>query len=518
MTRTIGDYLHAPRSAAVPSRTAGANGVTVLIPTYTPAEGDRTASLRTCISSVAAAARRGGDIPLAFLAVDNGLSQSAARNAGELLRASGRPYAIVRAASSRTGIRYTAAQARNAGLAFLSSLPASSPLVQGYLLFLDDDTALAQDSLARLQGTLAAKPGAIGACPRVVAMPDPARWLATSAKTAEATAEEPQRLASPFREASYDLLSVTSHGSLVSGRIVGLLVRTDPVLNCMRVYGSLFYEDTPYGSSEDILVMAVLSRLGELWRVPGAVVADEARKTPGATLMQQFAWGYDHAWLARALGEANLLDPGIHVLSWQRTRWQHIHADWGPHTGFLINPPELWLGYRLLHALGTDPDASAAVFGGLSHQVASGTQLLGRVLTHWQAGIGLTRSRHRPDLPPLASRDWTAVRSGMDSLMGHLAGNAAGSLDNCVDHEKLPPFFLYGARQPSASGWSAPDHAVADLAQLSPSEPLRDVVGNYSPAGPGTAWRLRARPVPAARGAGQAAGSAGSAGAARQMT
>jgi hypothetical protein len=471
MNGTIRDYLHAPPVTAppvtAPPVTAAANGVTVLIPTYTPADGDRTASLATCIGSALAAGRRGGDIPLAFLAVDNGLTQAAARNADELLRGSGRPYAIVRTASGPAGSRYTAAQARNAGLAFLSSLPASSPLVQGYLLFLDDDTALAPGSLARLRGALAARPEAIGACPRVVPVPDPAHWLATLAETGDAPAEKPRQLASPLCEGAYDLLSVTSHGSLVTGRTVGLLVRTDPVLSWVRVHGSLFYEDTPYGSCEDILVMAVLSRLGELWRVPGAMVADETRKTPGATLAQQFAWGYDHAWLAQALGEANLLDPGIHVLSWWQTGWQYAHADWGPHTGFLINPAELRLGYRLLDALGTDPGASAAVFGGRSRQVAAGTRLLGRVLTRWQADTGLTRPRHRPDLPPLASRDWTTMRSGVDSLIGHLAGNAAGSLQNRADHEKLPPFFLYGARQPAARESPAPGHVAADPAQLS---------------------------------------------------
>jgi hypothetical protein len=474
MSRTIRGYLRAPLTPPwVASRDPASRGVTVLIPTYTPAGADRTASLRTCVGSALAAARRGGDIPLAFVAVDNGLSPAAARGADDLLRASGRPYVIIRTAavSPAAANRYTAAQARNAGLAFLSTLPESSPLVRDHLLFLDDDTALAEDSLAMLQETLAARPEAIGACPRVVPMPDPARWLATrsqtrTAQTRTAEAGRPRRLTSPLREDSYDLLSVTSHGSLVTGRVVGLLVRTDPVLSWVRAHGTLFYEDTPYGSSEDILVMAVLSRLGELWQVPGAVIADETRNTPGATLAQQFAWGYDHAWLARALGEAHLLDPGIHVLSWQPAGWRYAHADWGPHTGFLINPAELWLGYRLLHALGTDQDAAAGVFGGLSQQVADGTQLLGRVLTRWRASAGMARSRHRPDLPPLAGRDWTTLRSGLDSFIGHLAGNAAGSLHNGTDHEKYPPFFLYGTRQPAAAGWSAPDSAVADLAAL----------------------------------------------------
>jgi hypothetical protein len=472
MNGTVGAYLGTPPPLGTPPWAAsragtGAAGVTVLIPTYTAADGNRTASLGICIRSALAAART-SDIPLAFLVVDNGLSQAACRQADELLRASGRTYNVLRTAAGPADRRYTAARARNAGLAFLAGLPAGSPLVQGFLLFLDDDTALAPDSLTRLRATLTSRPGVMGACPNVIPVPDTARWLAT-VKTAGTMAGragdgEPRRLASPLREAAYDLLSVTSHGSLVTGRTVGLLVRTAPVLSWVRVHGSLFYEATPYGSSEDILVMALLSRLGELWRVPGAMVADEARKTPGSTLMQQFAWGYDHAWLARALGEANLLDPGIHVLSWCSTGWEHTRADWGPHTGFLINPTELRLGLRLLRALTADRCASAGLFGSVSRQVAAGTRLLGKVLARWQTDPVPASRQHRTDLPPLGSRDWASMRGGMDALVGHLAGNAAGSVSNSAGRGMLPPFFLYGARQPAAPEFAVPGAAEPSFA------------------------------------------------------
>ncbi len=468
MNTTVSAYLGArpdPRAGAFRASPACADdmGVTALVPTYTAADGDRSASLRLCVGAARAAARQAGDMPLALLVVDNGLSPAAARRLGELLSTSGCAYHVL-PAPGPVGQRYAAAQARNAGLAFLGELPADSPLRHRYLLFLDDDTAPAPDSLALLREALDARDHAIAACPRVVPVADLAHWLGTAgqpARTARtagrAPADQPRRLAGPLTEAGYDLLSVTSHGSLVTGRTVGLLVRLDPVLDLIRAHGPLFYEHTPYGSSEDMLVMAVLSRLGELWRVPGATVADEARSTPGSTLRQQFAWGYDHAWLARALAEANLLDAGVHVLGWRPgTGWEHTHADWGACNGFLINPAELRLAHRLLTALGDDQGVAAEMFGATAPRVAAGTHLLGRVLARWQAGAdpecreGPALRRIRTDLPPLGSRDWASMRDGMDALIGHVAGNAVGSLDNCTDPAALPPFFLYGARQPAA--------------------------------------------------------------------
>jgi hypothetical protein len=465
MTSSIADYLRTqlpPRATA--ASPAGA-GITVLIPTYTPADADRTATLRLCVDSALAAARYAGDAPIAFVVIDNGLSGAAARSTGELLRAAHRPYRIISAAGADQR-RYTAGNARNAGLAFLGELPADSPLRRRHLLFLDDDTAVAPDALARLGRVLDDRPGAIAACPRVVPVADLASWPGRAGPAAPRPGaprpgDEPGRLPGPLSEAGYDLLSVTSHGSLVTGRTVGLLVRAEPVLGLVRAHGRLFFEGTPYGSSEDILVMALLSRLGELWRVPAAAVADEARKTPGGTFAQQFAWGYDHAWLARTLGEAGLLDSGVHVLSWrQRAGWEQSRLNWSQCTGFVINPAELRLGLRLLAALTADPVVRADMFGAMAEPVAAGTRLLGTVLGKVLSQVGgaacrAAGGRARPDLPALRGRDWSSLRGGLDALVGHLAGNVVGSLDN-TRHDDiavpggLPAYFLYGARQAAA--------------------------------------------------------------------
>jgi glycosyltransferase involved in cell wall biosynthesis len=440
----VADYFgwlrQPPAGDAGRSGPAGPNpGITVLVPTYTPAAGTRTASLRLCLASVRAAA---GDLPVAVLVIDDGLSGPAARQVGELLRAAGHPHQVVPAAGEglRTRARYTVAAARNAGLAFLAGQPPDSPLRQRWLLFLDDDTALAPPALRRLIRTLAGRDRAIAACPRVVPVPDLAGWSGPD------PGGTPRRLPGALAGGGYDLLSVTSHGSLVTGRTVGLLVRQDPVLAWVGNHGprtgGLFYADTPFGSTEDMLAMAVLSRLGELWSVPAAVVLDEARKTPGATRRQQFAWGYDHTWLARALAEAGLLAPGVHALAWHpRTGWRQHRAGWAE-GGFLVNPTELRLGYRLLRALTADRSLAAELFGDHGERVRAGIPALGRVLRRWRADAGAVRTP-RPDLPPLAGRDWASLRDGIDALAGHLAGNVAGSLDHA-------PYFLYGARQPAS--------------------------------------------------------------------
>ncbi|MEN3306987.1 MAG: hypothetical protein V7603_3189 [Micromonosporaceae bacterium] len=444
--------LRQPSATGPPPRWDGGcgPGVTVLIPTYTAPGDRRTDTLRLCLSTVLNAAPAGGGMAVALVVVDNGLSTVDARTVGELLRACGCAYRIVTAPRVDGG-RYTVAQARNAGLDYLARQPAASPLRQRWLLFLDDDTALAPHALAQLCGALHAQERAIAACPRVVPVSNLAASLRRNGHR-QGAAPRPRRLPGPLRPGGYDLLSVTSHGSLVTGRTVGLLVRQDPVLYWIRERAPLFYEGTPYGSTEDMLAMAMLSRLGELWSVPGAEVADEARKTPGATRAQQFAWGYDHAWLAWALAEAGVLTPGVHALEWRAgTGWEHTSADWGPHSGFLVNPGELRLGYRMLRAIAADREVTVQMFGPRADAVRAGIREMGRVLRRWHAGAGSAQRRPRTDLPPLAARDWAGLRDGMDSLLGHLAGNAAGSLDH-------PPFFLYGARQPAAHpvDWSTP--------------------------------------------------------------
>jgi hypothetical protein len=401
-------------------------GVTVLIPTHTTTGRDRVESLRLCVASVLAS----GVGPVALVVVDSGLSAPAAAQVAELLRGTGCVHQVVPCEKG------CAARARNAGLAFLAQQPADSPFRHSLLLFLDDDTALAPSSLIRLRATLRARDRAIAACPRVVPVPDLAGWSSSGGSP------PPRRLPGALNGNGYDLLSVTSHGSLVTGRTVGLLVRQEPVLRRVRDGKPLFYEDTPHGSTEDMLAMAALSRLGELWSVPAAEVADEARGTPGATRSQQFAWGYDHAWLARALAEAGALTPGVHTLTWHAgTGWEYGHADWGPYCGFLVNPAELRLGHRMLSAISADRTVAEQMFGAQAEKVGAGTAALGQVLDRWDRTPRTTAPR--PDLPPLGRRDWSSLRDGMDALLGHLAGNIAGSLENS-------PYFLYGARQPAS--------------------------------------------------------------------
>ncbi|ASW54853.1 glycosyltransferase [Plantactinospora sp. KBS50] len=447
--------LRLPADAARP-------GVTVLIPTYTPTGGDRSTRLRRCLHSVPAA-------DATFVIVDNGLCAPARAQLTALLSATGRPHLVVDAPAGQVGTgqaaaghagtaqtgaagaepgprrRYTTAAARNAGLAALAALPDTHPVRREFLLFLDDDTVLAPDALPALVAALRDRPAAIAACPRVVPVADPGHWLAgrpptagTAAAGAPAVrAATPHRLPGPIRDGRYDLLSVTSHGSLVTGRTVGLLVRQAPVLANLP----LFFPGTPYGSSEDMLAMAALSRLGQLWSVPAAQVADEARDAPGSTRIQQYAWGFDHAWLAGALARAGLVPPGVHVLSWRDGRWRHERLDWGPATGFLINPAEVLLGYRMLTAVAGNPAAAQGLFGPDAGPVRDGLPRLGRVLWRHARGAGRTADP-RPDLPALAGRDWSGLRDGLDSLLGHLAGNVAGSADHS---------FLYGARQPAVA-------------------------------------------------------------------
>lgn len=416
-------------------------GVTVLVPTYSPPGGDRSTRLRRCVESVLVAAREAGGAPVSFVIVDNGLTSAARADLSALLQAAGRPGLVVETAppGARLPGRYTAAAARNAGLAALAALPEDAPERQRHLLFLDDDAAPAPTALAALRATLDAEPDAVAACPAVVPVADPAAWLATAPRGGP----RPRRLPGPIRAGRYDLLSVTSHGSLVAGRTVGLLVRQRAVLESVRRRGPLFFEGTPFGSSEDMLAMAMLTGLGELWSVPAARVADETRDTPAATRTQQFAWGYDHAWLVRALGDRGGLEPGVHVLDWHGDGWHQHLLRVGARTGLLINPAELAAGYRILSAAQADPAMAEGLFDRHAAEVGAGLPILADALRLWRRATP-GDGRPRGDLPVLGRRDWSGLRDGLDALVGHLAGNAAGSAAN----DEAGGFFLFGARQP----------------------------------------------------------------------
>jgi hypothetical protein len=491
------DYFDLMRRPS-PSRpgSAGAGrppGVTVLIPTYTPAGGGRVRQLRLALGSVRRAARLAGDLPVAFVVADNGLTPADAREVAAALRATGCPALIVDATQDGPPgerRRYTAAGARNAALAALAARPADSPLRRRHLLFLDDDSALAPGALAALVSTLDGEPEAVAACPRVVPVADPGRWLADQPTVAAVGSAPPRRLPGPIRAGHYDLLSVTSHGSLITGRTVGLLVRQDPVLERIVRRGPLFYPGTPFGSSEDMLAMAVLAQLGRLWSVPAALVADEARDQPGPTRTQQFAWGFDHAWLSAALLRAGALEPGVQVLSWTPGGWRHDVLPGGGRSGILINPDELHLGHRLLRAILADPAAAAGLLGADADRVRSGLPLLGRMLRLWRAGssggTGRARPANRPDLPALAPRDWSGLREGLDALLAHLAGNVAGSFANGGESTDGP--FLFGARQPATTSTTAlPDrpvrtgHITLTTEDRSPSWSIRSVSSGLVP-------------------------------------
>lgn len=336
-------------------------------------------------------------------------------------------------------------------MAALLATPRSSPLRTRYLLFLDDDSAIAPGALAQLVRCLEGRPKAVAACPNIEPTHDLAKWLADQVSTPATGAGAPGPLPGALRGGRYDLLSVTSHGSLITGRVVGMLARQAPVLSWLADGGRLFYTETPYGSGEDMLAMAALSRLGELWRVPGAVAGDRARATPGRTRAQQFAWGYDHAWLAGKLASAGLLEEGVHSLTWEDGRgWMQATITLPGHIGFLVNPDELQVAADGLSAL--SGSTATQLFGEHATGIDEGLQRLCEVMHRHRRLVTTSMRRSRPDLPPLVPRRWDTLRDGLDALLGHVAGNALGSLQHELDAETgLPRRFLYGARQPATS-------------------------------------------------------------------
>lgn len=420
-------------------------GITVLIPTYTAPDSDRTASFRVCIESLAMGLPP--DLRVAVLVVDNGLSADGAHAVKQVLGESGLPYHVMTAPRGTDRRHQTAAHARNIGLTALAALPAARPLRHRYLLFLDDDNAVGPGAVTELIGALDELPRAIAVCPKIEVVPDLESWRPS---VLPAMPVEPRRLPGPLYQGRYDLLSVTSHGSCLAGRVVGLMVRQEPLMEWIRRAEHLFFEETPFGSSEDMLAMADLSQFGEIWSIPTARVADQARESPASTRTQQFGWGYDHAWLARALAEASLLESGVHVLSWDEVAgWTQTRVAVPGITGFLVNPGELRVVGSVVRTLAKERRIGAALFHQQNDVVASGADKLMRILDWWEQGPVIAQRVARPDLPPLTQRDWGSLRDGLEGIVGHIAGNIAGTHDIDPEPLGLPRFFLFGARQPA---------------------------------------------------------------------
>ncbi|MBF9129662.1 glycosyltransferase family 2 protein [Plantactinospora sp. S1510] len=425
-------------------------GVTVLIPTHSDRAHDgggtgRLDTLARCLESLAGQPRHAGP-PLSVVIVDGGLTDDDADRIRAALSTTGLPHELVPAPVAAR----SAAATRNAGLAWLAEQPDGSPLVRRHLLFLDDDTALAPGGPAALADVLDRDPGAVAVCPKIVTVASVTDWLDREPPAPVAPVSS-RVLPGSLHDGRYDLLTVTSHGSLVAGRVVGLLVRADLVLGWLRHGGRLFYPGTPRGSSEDMLAMATLSRLGQLRTAPDVRVADLVRRTPVDTRRQQLAWGYDHGWLPGELGAAGLLDPGLHVLTWDEATgwWQHHRPD--PHRyGYLVNPQELAVLGAMLAATARDDTTVRALFGVSAAELAAATAALTGLLIRLPDLLRSAEVSHRPDLPPLVPRGFETLREGLDGLLAHLAGNALASLTHGLADDGLPARFLYGLRQGAA--------------------------------------------------------------------
>jgi hypothetical protein len=234
----------------------------------------------------------------------------------------------------------------------------------------------------------------------------------------------------------------------VAGRVVGLMVRADLVLGWLRAGGRLFYPGTPRGSTEDMLAMATLSRLGKLRAVPDVRVADLIRRTPVDTRSQQLAWGYDHGWLPGALGAADLLVPGMHVLAWdEATGWRQYRRRAPGRYGYVVNPRELAVLGGMLAGVAGDDTAARSLFGVPAAELGAATTALSTLLARLPDLLRDAEIIPRPDLPPLVPRRFDTLREGLDGLLAHLAGTALGSMSHGRSDDGLPAHFLYGLRQ-----------------------------------------------------------------------
>ncbi|MEJ3745891.1 glycosyltransferase family A protein [Actinomycetes bacterium KLBMP 9797] len=424
-------------------------GVTVLIPAHSDRTHDggtdRIDTLAYCLRSLAAQPREAA-LPVSVVIVDGGLAAGDADRIRAALRATGLPHEVVPAPPGAK----SAAGTRNAGLAWLAQQPDGSPLVHRHLLFLDDDTALAPGGPAALADVLDRHPQAVAVCPKIVTVASVVDWLDREPPAPVARVAS-RALPGSLHDGRYDLLTVTSHGSLVAGRVVGLMVRADLVLGWLRGGGRLFYPGTPRGTSEDMLAMATLGRLGQLRTAPGVRVADLVRRTPVDTRRQQLAWGYDHGWLAGALGAADLLEPGLHVLTWDEgIGWRQHRCPDPDRYGYLVNPREVAALGAMLAAAARDGTTARPLFGVPAAELAAATAALTTLLARLPELLRDAEVSHRPDLPPLVPRRFETLREGLDGLLAHLAGNALGSLTHGLAGDGLPARFLYGLRQGAA--------------------------------------------------------------------
>ena len=431
----------------LPTTAAAPLGITVLIPTCPDPAGHRQESLLATLRSLTAPLRHAG-LPVAAVIAADGLPPSGLARLERGWAALGCPGEVLPlrpppgAASPGEGEAGSAAAARNHALRYLASLPARSGLRLRYLLFLDDDSTITPAAAQALVAALESHQAAIAACPAIVPVTSLQSWRAPAPSRPGAFL-----LPGPWRGGEYDLLSVTSHGSLVTGRVVGLLVRAAPVLAWIAGGGRLFCPATPRRSSEDMLAMAALAALGPLLAVPQAHAADLARGTPASTRQQQLRWGYDHAWLARALSVAGLLAPGVRALVWQESQgWQEVQTSDGL-TGVLVNPAQLGVLSGMLSAAASRRETAAALAGPDAGSLAAAAALLAATLRWWQEAAAAGRRRPRPDLPGRIPDDWAELRHGLDSQLAHVAGNALGTLPSARDPRGLPRQLVFGLQQ-----------------------------------------------------------------------
>jgi hypothetical protein len=433
----------------LPMRPTAQAGVTVIVPTCQDPTGSRAASLIASLRGVTASAALSG-LPVAVLVVADGVPDDCLAAIRRGVAGLGCPFEVAATDPVPAGMASSAARTRNHALTILASQPASSPLRRRYLLFLDDDSAIAAGGAEALVGALEADEAAIAACPLVVPVADLAGWHPPSPGRTSVTV-----LPGPWRNGHYDLLTVTSHGSLITGRLVGLVVRAEPVLAWVAAGGRLFCPATPRASTEDMLAMATLAKLGRVLSVRQVHAADQARTTPAATRTQQLRWGYDHAWLAAALTGVGLLPPGVRALGWDTSRgWYEAEratdgafgGAFGGASGVIVNPAQLGTLGRMLSAIAADREAATALCGPDAEDLAEAAAVLTRVLCWWCEGQRAASVRPRPDLPRRVPDDWSSLRDGLDSQLAHVAGNAVGTLRS-LDKSGFPRQLLFGLRQ-----------------------------------------------------------------------